>query len=63
MPEKKFKFVSHNSEAGDLSSGCPCGQVRVLLPVTGFFLYLNMVEGAIELSQMSSMNILFKSHS
>ena len=55
---KIFKFVSHNSEAGDFSSGCLCGQVRVLLQVTGFFLYLNMVEGAIELSQISSMNMI-----
>ena len=34
------------------------GQGRVLLQVTGFFLYLNMVEGAIELSQISSMNMI-----
>ena len=33
---KKTKFVSHSSEAGGLRSGCPCGQVRALLYVTGF---------------------------
>ena len=41
--EKKVKFVSHSSEAGGLRSGCPCGQVRALLQVTGFSLYNTII--------------------
>ena len=41
----------------------PCGQVRALVQVTGFSLYLNMVEGATELSQVSYIIWYCLSHS
>ena len=57
-----MKFIPHSSKAERLESECPGDQVRALLQVTGFSLYLNMVEGATELSQVSYMNmILFNS--
>ena len=48
---KQWKFVCHISEAGGLRSGCILGQVRALLQVTGFSMYLYNVEGPTELSQ------------
>ena len=42
---KKIKFVSHSCKAVDLRSGYLCGWVRALLQVTGFSLYLYMLEG------------------